>query len=274
MKIILRLLLVLALLAGVSHTAFAKKVTYIASNKRFNFVKLQEIGLKDATRLAMTHPAELDGEKIRGALAALRLSKSYMVGDKTPESRPVFDEAAVNYLVPNLVKAFAQANANEQVVFAYLSKDPILIFRNDRLNIATAWLQGDVLNVKFNKLYAKVQGDTDARGNERRTQNDAKGLRVALDLAPGQSYSSDDADAVMIDLNVDYSAVAVAAAAPAEKTSAKNKKPAPTANAAPAPVVDERSPKERLQVIEQLKKDKLITEAEYNTKRQEILNQL
>lgn len=282
-KLMTVLLCSLAGLAMFGQNAFAKKTTYIATNQRFNFVKLEELGFKEAEQRAMTHPAELDGEKLRNALAAINLSKLFMVGDKTPESRAVFEEQALNYLVPNLVKAFAQAKANEQVVFSYLQKDPILIFRNDRLTIATAWLQGDVLNLQFNKLYAKVQGDTTQRSNTLRTSAQAKGMRVSLDLIPGQAYAANDPDTFTIDLNVDYLAQKVATPASASTSAVKEKqKPAAMASSAavsaPAPVLrqaqDERSATERLQTLEELKKDKLITDEEYKAKRQEILNQL
>lgn len=314
MKRIVIAIAALALLAPAA--ALAKKVTYIYDNHRFNFVRLEEIKPAEAVKRGMTHPIQLDEQGVRAALASINLSRAYVI-KKEVDTQQVFSEAAVNFLAPNLVQAFSKARENEQVGFSYLSKEPIFILRNDRLSLGEAWVTGNELHIKFDKLYAKVTGDTDKRGNEAKAVSNAQGLRVKLEMMPGQKMGIDDPDEVVLDLNYNYAAdliaqekaknappaqrtmagetvvpageaaegAAATTTAPAEGKKAKKSKPeaaaeknaqasaAAPATAAPASSAT-KSPQERLQTLEQLKKDGLITKKEYEAKKQEILKDL
>ena len=316
MKKILGIAIALVLVAG---TAWAAKTTYIVNNGRMNWVKFKEISASKAAALNMSHPATLSEEGIRAALASINLSRTYVIKKEVDEQR-VFDDRTIDYLAPALVRAFAEANSNEIIVFSYLSKNPIFILRNDRLNICDAWVSNGELHIRFQKLYAKIDGDTDKRGNEARIVSQARGLRVKLELGPGQKLGVDDTDEIVLGLDTNYvkapvpekkvtegvtltgkkiplagvpeTEVATTTAADekaAKKKAAKEAKAqealaaqTPSATAAPAapvtmvpaPSATARSPKERLQQLDQLKKEGLINQKEYDAKKQEILNQL
>lgn len=318
-----RILIAVAVLAVLAPTAaMAKKVTYIYDNHRFNFVRLEEIKPAEAVKRGMTHPVQLDEQGVRAALASINLARAYVI-KKEVDTQQVFTEAAVNFLAPNLVQAFSKARENEQVGFSYLSKEPIFILRNDRLSIASAWVTGNELHIKFDKLYAKITGDTDKRGNEGKAASSAQGLRVKLEMMPGQKMGIDDPEEVVLDLNYNYAAdliakekaknappaqktmagetvapageaaggaaadAAATTATPAEGKKAKKSKSeaaaeknaqasaaAATGTAAASASSAVKSPQERLQTLEQLKKDGLITKKEYEAKKQEILKDL
>lgn len=293
-RIAIALAVALAFLSG---EALAAKTTYIVTNNRFNYVKLKEVGGKEAEALRLTHPATLDETGLRAALASINLSRSYVV-KKEVDAQQVFDEAAINYLAPALVRAFAQASPQEIVVFSYNSKNPYFIIRNDRLNICKAWVSGDELHIKFEKLYAKLVGDTDKRGNEAKLIAQAKGLRVKLELGEGQKLGLEDPDEIVLSLAYNYvkrpevakpltegvtmsgekvplEAEAEAPSPPAEKASKRRGKETKGEIAAtPPPAPPPKSAKERLEELQQLRRDKLIDQREYDEKRKEILKEL
>lgn len=271
--------LVILLLAGF---ACAAKTTYIATNHRFNYVKLKEVKSSVAEQRAMTHPEKIDVEKLRAALTSIKLSRRHLIKEKIDTQR-VFSDSAVSFLAPNLARAFEQASPMEEVVFSYLQKNPIFILRNDRINIAQAWMHDNKLHIKFLKLYAKLIGDTDKRGTERRAINRATGLRIDLELGPGQQMGITDSEELVLDLGYDFAAEPEIRKALAGESS--DDKPGPAASskgtgakdAAAAPAAAAAAPtgvKERLEMLEELKKEKLITEKEYQQKRKEILNAL
>lgn len=294
-----RMILSVAILCLFASTAYAAKTTYIVTNKRFNYVKLKEVDAKVAAARDMTHPATVDESGLRAALASINLSRSYLI-KKEVDTQQVFDDFALNFLTPALVQAFSQASANEEVVFSYLSKNPYFVLRNDRINICQAWIHGNELHVKFGKLYAKVVGDVDKRGNEDRAISRAVGLRIKLEMGDGQKMGIDDPEEIVLDMHYDYvkkpeapkepESVTMAgeksapdeegAAGQASGKKAKGKKAMKEARsgeqgpqiAAPAP--EQKSAKERLEALEQLKKDKLITRQEYEEKKKEILKDL
>jgi hypothetical protein len=278
-------------MAVICPAAYAAKTTYIATNKRFNFVKLKEVSGREAEERKMTHPATVNEEGLRAALASIKLSRSYVI-KKEVDSQQVFDDPSINYLAPNLVKAFAQASPMEEVVFSYLSKNPIFIIRNDRLNIADAWIEGDELHIRFEKLYAKISGDVDKRGNEGRAISKSKGLRVDLDLGPGQKLGLSDPDEVVLDLNYNYVTVPEEKKPPtegvtmtgkrvpleqkkaAEAAAAPSKGEAVAAAATPEDAAGDTDVKARLKKLEELKKEGLINKQEYEEKKKEILKDL
>jgi hypothetical protein len=284
MRIVKLSMIVLALLV-VSGEAFAAKTTYIATNKRFNYVKLKEVKNSIAEGRMMTQPIKIDEKWLAAALKSIKLSRHYLI-KKEVDSQEVFSERAINFLTPNLARAFAQATHVEEVIFSYLQKNPIFIIRNDRLTIAKAWIHGDGLHIKFLKLFAKISGDVDKRGNERKAINNSTGLRVKLELGPGQQLGIEDSDEVVLSMKYDFikevelkeaTAKQIEKAGKgAEKGSAAGT--AVTAGAAGvtagAVVTNSADTGARLRKLEKLKKEKLITQKEYDAKRKEILDSL
>ncbi|MFA4874360.1 MAG: hypothetical protein WC956_07790 [bacterium] len=304
------LVLAAAALLLLAATAEAAKITYITTNHRFNYVKLKEIKASEAESRHMTHPVNVDEVGLRTALASINLARSYII-KKEVDTQQVFDENALDFLSPALARAFAQAQPNEVVVFSYLSKQPMFILRNDRLNLGRAWISGSELHVKFEKLYAKVTGDIDRRGNEAEAIARAQGLRVKLELGPGQKLGLTDTDEVVLDINYNYAEnLRKPEPSKVDKTMAGKEFPKPegattTDTTAPQEVKSKKlskkekarieaeakehaaedaqaaaaaaaapSPKDRLQALDQLKKDGLVTKQEYDLKRKEILKDL
>lgn len=266
--------------------AIAKKTTYIVTNHRFNYVKLVELSAKDVSKLGgITQPKDIDEAKMRAVLKTVKMSRRHLFS-KEIDSQEVFDDSSINYLAPALSKAFRDAKDNEKVVFSYLMKNPFFIIRNDRLNLGSAWIHDNELNIKFDKLYAKVTGNTDARGNEAKAVANSRGVRIDLEYGPGQAAGEKDPEVLVVDLNHDFEpdAAAIASAEQAEKDAKSKKKSkkevakaeaAASAAAAPAATTAQGDDvKGRLEKLEQLKNDKLITNKEYQEKKKEILKDL
>lgn len=295
MKKIILMVLALTLVSGL---AFAEKTTYIVTNHRFNYVKIKEVNGKIAAERQMTQPKQIDEQGLRAALASVNLARTYLI-KKEVDTQRVFDDSSIDFLAPALVKAFSQATESEEIVFAYLTKNPIFILRNDRLNICKAWIHGDELHIKFEKLYAKVTGDVDKRGNEAREISRAMGLRVRLELGEGQKLGVNDTDEVVLDMNYNYvkppeekkipqpatmsgekpAQIEAEAAKPAKDVAPKKgDKDKNLKNKAAAPVevapTQANTAKDRLEELNQLKKDGLIDKKEYDEKKKEILKEL
>jgi hypothetical protein len=284
----------------------AAKTTYIATNHRFNYVKLKEVKSSVATEREMTHPKDLDTLGLKEALKSIKLSRSYII-KKEVDTQRVFDDASIDFLAHNLAKAFAQANDREEIVFSYLMKNPRFILRNDRLNLGVMWISGNELHIQFKKLYAKVTGDIDKRGNEAKAIARSRGLRIRLELGPGQHMGLGDKDELVLNLNYNYAETPESAKplptttktmsgeivpvpgvgtttetttnTAGGSTMASNSKTAtPMATATTANEATTAgtagSVKTRLQSLETLKEEGLITDKEYKAKRKEILKDL
>ncbi|MFH1873568.1 MAG: hypothetical protein ABH859_00060 [Pseudomonadota bacterium] len=263
-----KLLLITLIMAILPVTTLAKKTTYIVTNHRLNYVKIEEVKREVAETRQMDHPQNITELQMRGILKSIKLNKKHLIGEKVKHDMAVLNEPAINFLAPALVKAFKEAKPNEEVVFSYLVKDPIFILRNDRINIAHLWVNNNELHIKFNKLYAKVSGDTDKKGYSGRAVSNARGLRLAFDIGPGQKMGISDPEELVVNLDYDFSKEKPDLVA--DQGEAENEVETAAVNS-DANKVDA---KERLQRLEELKKEKLITPKEYEQKRQEILNQL
>ncbi|MBI4126242.1 MAG: SHOCT domain-containing protein [Deltaproteobacteria bacterium] len=259
-----RWILLVVMIAMLPATLWARKTTTITTNHRFNSVKLSEVSLKEAEKRGISHPVDVDEARLRDILASIKLSKQYLVR-KDVASQEVLSEAAVDFLAPNLAAAFRKAAVTDEVLFSYLVKRPDFIMRNDRLTVGRAWIHGDEVHILFDKLYAKVTGDTDKRGNEAKLAARARGLRVSLALEPGQRMSPQNPDELIVTLTPPP-----AEAVPAEKTT-KGERSTVEAEVADPTATNVEG---RLQELKDLKEKGLITKKEYETKRKEILSDL
>ncbi len=276
--------------------SYAAKSTYIATNHRFNYVKLKEVKPSVAQELGMSHPATVDEQGLKLALESIMLSRSFVIKKKVDTQR-VFNDASLSFLAHNMSVAFAQAKPNEVVVFSYLMKNPIFILRNDRLNLGRAWVQGDELHIKLKKLFAKVTGDIDKRGNERKAVAKSRGLRIRLELKPGQMMAIDDPEELILNMNYNYAKdieregekkpeviktmageeiKTEATATPEAKPAAVTATTATTATgtAVAANSGGEKTVEQRLRTLDQLRKDNLISNKEYKEKKKEVLKDL
>lgn len=252
----------------IAFNAFAKS-EYIYTDHRFNFVKMEDMSAKEAAKKAPTHPYTISEEQMRVILKDLKLSRGFII-KKDVEDQDVFNERGINFLALKLSDAFSRATDKQKIVFSYLSKEPLLILRNDRITIGSMWMKGDKMYVTFEKLMAKLLGDTDKKGDFAKIIGRAKGLRIELELDACQSYG-DTKEEIVIDTACalgNKTPEAVEEPAKIEKAK-KEEKVAPP----PAPVAP-MTTRERLKELQQLKDDGLITESEFNRKKRDILKGL
>ena len=196
MKKIIFVVIGLSLFCG---AALAKKTTYIYTDNRFNFVKIEEMSKKEADALATNQPFTISEEQVRAILKELKLARSF-IRNKETETQDIFDESAINFLAPKLVDALSKATYKDKIIFSYLTKDPKFILRNDRLTIVDAWVSDNKVYFNFEKLMARLDGDYDKRGDYSKIVARARGLRVSLEIREGQAYGT-STDEVVVDLN-------------------------------------------------------------------------
>jgi hypothetical protein len=249
------------------------KATYIYTNHRFNWVKLDGLSKKDAKEMNPNHPYSFTDEQIRAILKEVKLSRSFIL-KKEVETQDVFSDSAINFLAPKLIDAFRQAKPDEEVVISYLEKNPLFILRNDRITIVRMWVHGTDLHMAFEKLLAKMLGDYDKHGEFSKIVANAKSLRMALAVRDGQSYGS-SMDELVIDTNHDFAKTAVATddadmegAEPGAVAAKKGESKDAPKTAEPA---KPKTAKERLKELNDLRNDGLLTDDEYKEKKKDIL---
>lgn len=236
-----------------------KDIVTFYTNGRMDFVKLEVMKKREAEDRGAQHPATISVDTMKQALSAVLVSEKNLL-KKNPDVVQVFNEKATDFLSPILVKAFSKAKPDQMVVFSWLTKDPLVVIRNDRIVIGECWVKDNLLHIQFNKLLAKLSGDYDKRGNFDFVINNAKGLRIRLIASSVVTPAGKRGTEAMIALDGDYSAVA----APDSVVGGESAKKASA----------QRSMKDRLTDLEQLRKDKMITEAEYQSKRKALLENL
>lgn len=191
------LILVLALLLVMPVVAQAKKTTYVFTDRKFNAVKLEELKKKELKKLGeLNHPFEIDPSVLRKNLAGIRVSRKILLSEKVTESE-VFNAEALDRMLPHILRAFREATPKEGVTVSFLREEKKSLIRDDRLTIVDAWISGEKLHLKFHKLMAKIPNNYDRIGDVHQAINRAQGLRVSLDLQPGQEYGAGTDELVM-----------------------------------------------------------------------------
>lgn len=253
--------IVLAICCATPAFAGDEKVLY--TNHRVDFVKIKDMDKKEVKERAVNHPAEITEAKMRDYLAAVTFRRKEMF-KKVPVMGRVFNDRAVEVLAPVMAKALSQAQANQMVVFSWLFKDPLMIIRNDMITAGDLWVSDGMLHLKFNKLLAQMTGDYDTRGGLDFAVNNAKSVNTDLISSPGVIVAGKGNKQAIVDMSADFT-VAAEGASPdgfGVVTADKTKQTAT------------RSAKNRLNDLDQLRKDKMVTEQEYQAKRKLILRDL
>ncbi len=271
-------LVIAGILAGclISSTAGADQYIYKSTNK-IDFIKLDK-AKKSEKEGGLTHPYTFDGDQMRSILRSVHFNKKILLL-KDVENRQLFDEGNVEFLTPYLIEAFQKAGPETVVVASYFTRDTKLVIQNDRLTIFRAYVKGDGLHIKFTKTYAKLLGDRTTKGLER-TLDEARSMRVSLELQPGQNRIQVEPEEIVFDL-AHYGPGGKSAEERVAEKKGKKKVEAKSdsARASSAPVAsaseEERikSIRVRLKELDQMKKDELITEKEYKKKRKDLLKE-
>lgn len=211
-----------------------------------------------------SHPREIAPETMKGILASVRYAKKIIFLKDMKRSQLLGDEASERLAV-YMSRAFALARPDQEVSFSIVIKDPQLtVFRDDRITIGHATVQGNEMVIEFDKLQAKLIGDYGSLGKEAQMVQRARSVRTALELGPGQKGSYGNPDVVIFDLAYPWGKEGAASAA----------RPRPEPLATTRLPASSETPEERLRTLKQMLDDELITAAEYEKKKAEILKEL
>jgi len=291
-KLILSVLVGIVVLCG-SSSSEAGEYLYKSPNK-LDFIKMDK-AKKSEKEGGLRHPATLDENQVKGILSSLHFSKSILIR-KDINDKAIFSERHVEFLAPYLAEGLKKADENQVVTVSYFTKDSKFLIQNNRITIFRAFVKDDGLHLHFSKIYAKILGDRETKGvHQAATQ--ATAVNVVLEMQPGLSWVTIDPPEVLADLKYDFVAHRSAPQVPIVSKGKKvgaGLKPAPTepvsseSGKPKVPSYDDvsehgdyrESPqhkaniKQRLKELEDLKKEDLITDKEYQRKRRDLLQEL
>ncbi len=274
---------VLIILLVSSFSVWAASGEYIY-RQRVNWVKLSEANQKDLPPGELTHPyTSITVEQMEAMLLSVKISQKYVL-KKEVDTSDVFSTWEAHKYAPMIVEALAKATPDQVVNFSIVHKRPFFILRNDRLSMANVFVASDGLHIQFSKIFAQLSGDYEASAHMEKALRDAKTLRVSLAAQAGQVLSYTSPTELILDPNYDFVAHVqkeqneqeasdeqeMKGAEKKEKKSATKKEETSVAS---VPSEGE-SATDRLKQLEDLKRQKLITDQEYTTLRQKILSDL
>ena len=263
------------------------------STNKLDFVKIDK-AKKQEREGGLKHPYTIDEGQLRGILGSLSFSKKMLIA-KDLKEKQLFADRHVEFLAPYIVDGLKKANDGQVVEVSYFTKDSKYLIQNNRLSIFRVFAKDDGLHFKFNKVYAKILGNHEPKGVYS-AATEARGVNLVLEMQPGQSWVTVDPPEVLFDPNFDFvkgvSKVAVVeevkdkkgkkGKVTESKVVAKTKTDARGPDETPEVVRDEQKDatknhagvKQRLKELEELKKEDLVTEKEYQKKRKDLLEQL
>ncbi|MBF0492253.1 MAG: SHOCT domain-containing protein [Deltaproteobacteria bacterium] len=255
------------------------------NNNPANYIDLESIKDSVAEDLILNHPYHIDAKKITDMLLSVRYNKALLFRKDIKDQQVFFDTDLVEKkFAPRIEEAFQKASPNQVVVVSMVQKDPFFVLRNDRLSVFKMFVAQDGMHIKFMKTDSHLSGDYQAHTTGTKLIQGAKGMKISLEPQPGQKLSFADAQEVILDLNYDFAAlVDKKAEEETEKEKEKNKRvkrsdssttsTAASSTKAPSSEV-KKAPAERLKDLKALKEQGLISPAEYEAKKKEILKDL
>ncbi len=277
----------LPLLLGPSVVLAKTDTIYRQPNNPANFVKLEQIGARKAAELKLNHPYTFTEDQMADMLRSLRYSRRALFSDKE-KIRQVFEEEYIEKFTPHLVKAFQEASNQEVVLFSVAQARPLVIIRNDRLTTVQMWVTGQELHIEFIKTEAKLEGDYKANTPEgQRLRENSETLRVALEPQKDQKFAFDSSKEIILDLNTNWESIVAQIEAEEERLKQEEElkkakgykkkqlsEKLDQSNASKISVKDQKSAEARLSELKKLKDKGLISEQDYEKKKEEILSNL
>ena len=292
------LTLLTLLLSTFSLPSLAETI-YKQPNNQANFVKIEKFKPEDGGQ--PNQPYTFDETQLRAILSSLKYSKKLILL-KESKNRDLFEAEYIDKFAPYIVQAFAKAKPDQAVVWSVVQKRPYFIIRNDKLTIVRMWVVGSELHLDFVKTEAKLQGDYQAKTTGQKLIDEAKSIGVSIEPQQGQKFGLNSTDELIVDLKADWPTISANLAAEdermrqeaeAEKAAKKGHR---TATAAPASTstmtttttstaapttarpavspVDQKNAQARLTELKNLRDKGLISEKDYEKKKEEILKDL
>lgn len=281
-------LILFSLFLGFPFFSALAKTDYIY-RQRVNWVKIDKADPKEIPLSDLRHPSTvIEDNQMEAMLLSIKISKKHLL-KKEVDSIDVFNTFEARKYSSYLVNALARVGSEEVVNFSIVHKRPLFILRNDRLTMGNLFVAGDGVHFQFTKLFAKLSGDYEASANMDKMVRKAKTIRVSLEANEGQVLSYASATEIILSPTYDFiKNVQIEQAhreeedAEAMKTKSARKDSkeeivSSSNNSAP-PVISSQTASgdapSRLRKLEDLKKQKLISDQEYQDLRKKILSEL
>lgn len=280
----LRLIPLMLILCVFASDALALGKNYLYRS-RASWVKLEKLGKKELAGQTLSHPAaHLTTATMEAMLMSLQMQKG-QIFKKELNTTQVFNDLEAKKFAPYIVEALAQATPYQVVNISVIHKRPYFILRNDYVSNVSIFVTEKGVHFYFNKLFARLEGDYQQASNIDEALNNAKSIRVDLAAGPGQQLTMNDGKEIVLAAGFDF-ATGVAALKQQQadedsealkaKSERKQKKSKTDDVAVTSTTTSSSSTSiaDRLRALDDLKKQKLITETEYQQKKKEILQNL
>ncbi|HEY5974946.1 MAG TPA: hypothetical protein VIU41_09400 [Geobacteraceae bacterium] len=265
----------------------SKERTIWQTREQFVSIVPQERGTDQAV-VANDHPVDIPADELNRLLASVQVVPQ---GASAPV--PLFTETELLILKDAATSGLHQASPTEEVIFAVFGYYQALmgLAKEQKVTTGRLFYQGGKLNLILGIIHRDVMDREDRRlnpflpGSRQKVAN--LGARVVPPSAEAD-YALKRSDWLTFTVGRDETAPAAVtpatptppAAPPAPQPTRQPPVAAPVTAPAPAPATagptkkSQKGVEERLLLLNELKSKKLITEDEYRTKRQEILNEL
>ncbi len=264
----------------------ASNMNYIYRQKA-NWVVIEKASSKEVPLGSFKHPVNsINVNEMEAMMLSIKIDRKYLL-KKEIETVDVFNSFEARKFAAFFVEALAKLDNDSVVNFAIIHKRPIFILQNDRISTGNLWVSDDGVHFQFSKLFAKIEGDYESSVNMDKSLRKAKTTRVSLAATPGQKLSYNSPTEIILEPTHDFISQTTAERADdqvAENQVLKGSKSRGNVSddaaessirtARPVASKPSGSVADRLKQLDNLKAQKLVTDAEYQKLRQKILSDI
>lgn len=256
-----------------------------------NWVKLDDANPKLVPVGSLKHPSSVSADQIEAMLLSIKINRKYLLA-KDVESIDVFNSYEARKMAAYFAEGLSKASPDQVVDFSLVHKRPTFILRRDYITMGKIFVTDDGVHFQFSKIFAAISGDYQASAQTDKIIRDAKTRRLSLAAGPGQKLSYDSPMEIILDPNYNFSGqyqVNQAELKEQEQTEMKGvasdnkvEEKSDKKKVAPSPVIAaprqaapaSQDPSARLKKLDDLKKQGLINDKEYQDLRKKILSEL
>ncbi len=237
------------------------------------FVRIEKI---ESGAQANSHPTHLPADAIKTLLGGIRLSGSFFQS----KEEPVFSEEELAEIAEPLSLALAKAQAHEDVTFRSVGAHGLFGTENGiDMTSARVFIQGDKLNLIFGLIHQRKdpRSFSQPRVSVRVGSRESETVIGEELVADRGQLKQNRRDWIVLPIQQQQLVKPDSTVQkPAEGVVESSESVMNSTSKFPATAVEGRVQKiqERLEVLNQLKKNKLISEEEYSARRKAILDEI
>lgn len=154
----------------------------------------------------LKHPyTGINAEEMEDMLLSVHINRRYLLKNEL-QTVDIFNSWEARQVSQYIVEGLTRIDPTQMINFTVIHKRPIFILRKDYFTMGDVWVAEDGVHIRFTKLFAAIAGDYQASAHRDDAVRKTKTYKASLEAGPGQQLAYDSPTEIILDPTHDFQA--------------------------------------------------------------------